>query len=208
MARNYQISEAVEIIAEGTDVEAIQDLGRRYPLLVAKVAKATAGANVREVVELFSYMPEYLSANKVNKAIKEAALGDGTDADAGDDDAEEKPAAKKAPAKKAAPTKKAPAKKADDDPYAGKDAIELFKECKKRGIKAAAKKTAKFYANLLKKADAEAAEAEDAEADDWDEEEEEEAPKKAPAKKAAKKAEPEPEEDDDDDEDEDDDWDI
>ena len=203
MARNYQISEAVEIIAEGTDAEALQDLGRRYPLLVAKVAKATSGSNVREVVELFSYMPDYLSANKVNKSIKEAAgLVEGKGAD-NDDEVEEKPV-KKVSAKRTA------AKKTTSDPYAGKDAIELFKECKKRGIKAAAKKTAKFYANLLKKADEEAAaEAEEAEADDdWDDDdEEEEAPapkKKATAKKAAKKAEPE----DDDDDDDDDDWDI
>jgi len=205
MARNYQIGEAVEIIAKGEDMEALQDLGRRYPLLVAKVAKATSGTNVREVVELFSYMPEYLSANKVNKAIKESAgLVEGKAASDDDDEAEEKPV-KKAPAKKA-PAKKTPAKSAD--PYEGKDAIELFKECKKRGIKAAAKKTAKFYANLLKKADEEAAaEAEEAEADDdWDDDEDEEpAPKKkAPAKKTAKKPEPEEEEDDDDD----DDWDI
>ena len=203
MARNYHIGEAVEIIAEGTDVEAIQDLGRRYPLLVAKVAKATSGSNVKEVAELFSYIPEYVSANKVNKLIREnAGLIEGK---ASDDDVEEEKPVKKAPAKKA------PAKKATKsaDPYAGKDAIELFKECKKRGIKAAAKKTAKFYANLLKKADEEAAaEAEEEDVDDWDEEEEE-APapkKKAPAKKAAKK--PEPEEDEDDEDDDDDDWDI
>ena len=53
------------------------------------------------------------------------------------------------------------------DPYEGKAAPELFKECKKRGIKAAPKKPAKFYADLLRKADAEAAEAAD-DADDDD----------------------------------------
>lgn len=197
MARNYQIGEAVEIIAKGEDAVAIQDLGRRYPLLVAKIAKAVGGTNADAVVEMFNFMPEYVSANKVNKLVKTQLGVDGSEKaeDDADEDVEEKPA-KKAPAKKA--------KKASKDPYDSKDAIELFKECKKRGIKAAPKKTAKYYANLLKKADAEEAEAED---DSWEEEEEEEAPKK-PAKKTAKKAkkaEPEPEEDDDDD---DDDWDI
>ena len=199
MARNYQIGEAVEIIAEGTDIEAIQDLGRRYPLLVAKVAKATSGFNAKEVVELFGCMPEYLSANKVNKAIKVAVgLADGgTTTDDVDGDAEDEKPVEKVSTKKATTKTK---KEGSDDPYAGKDAIELFKECKKRGIKAAAKKTVRYYVGLLKSADDEA---EDAEADDWSEEEE--TSKKAPAKKGkAKKAEPEPDNGDEDD----DDWDI
>lgn len=98
------------------------------------------------------------------------------------------------------------------DPYEGKTAVELFKECKKRKIKAEPKKPAKFYADLLRKADAEATKAsEETEAedeDDWGEEEEESAKpaKKAPAKekaakpvkatKPAKKEEPEEDEDD------------
>lgn len=99
------------------------------------------------------------------------------------------------------------------DAYEGKSAQELFKMCKGRGIKAEQRKPAKYYIDLLKKAD-EAVE-EDVEEEDWEDEEEEEAPapkksakpakaaakeEKKPAKpaKAAKKEE----------EDEDDDWDI
>lgn len=101
------------------------------------------------------------------------------------------------------------------DPYEGKAAVELFKECKKRKIKAEPKKPAKFYADLLRKADAEAAKAsEETEAedeDDWGEEEEEPAKpaKKAPAKeKAAKPAKPaKPAKKEESEEDEDD-WDI
>lgn len=93
----------------------------------------------------------------------------------------------------------------EDDPYAGKTAMELFALCKKRGIKAVPKKKAEVYIELLKKADAAEAEADD---DDWDDgdEVEEEAP--APKKQTKQKAKPkakkpaEPEEDDDDD------WDI
>lgn len=92
---------------------------------------------------------------------------------------------------------------AEDDPYAGKTAKELFELCKKRGIKAAPKKKADVYIELLKKADAAEAEADD---DDWDDgdEAEEEAPKKQTKQKAKPKAKKpaEPEED------EDDDWDI
>src|SRR5699024_4277441 len=100
---------------------------------------------------------------------------------------------------------------AEDDateanPYEGKSAMELFKECKARKIKAVPKKPAKFYADLLIKDDAakaEATEVESEEDDDWGDEEaevpkkEKKAPDKKPAKKAAAK-----------DEDEDDDWDI
>lgn len=94
---------------------------------------------------------------------------------------------------------------AEDNPYAGKTAMDLFKECKKRGLKVKPKQKAAVYADLLMKDDQSKAESDDAD-DDWDDgEEEEEKPakketkKKASAKKAAKKEEPE---------DDDDDWDI
>lgn len=92
----------------------------------------------------------------------------------------------------------------DENPYSGKTAMELFKECKKRGLKAKPKQKAAFYADLLTKDDQSKSESNDAEDDDWEDETEEEKPvkseKKAPAKKAAKKEEPE--------DDDDDDWDI
>ena len=80
------------------------------------------------------------------------------------------------------------AEDAEANPYEGKSAMELFKECKARKIKAAPKKPAKFYADLLLKDDAAKAEATEAESedDDWGDEEAE-APKKED-KKAASKA--------------------
>ena len=38
MARNYTLSEAVDIIVKGTDMEAITDIGRRFPVLAVKIA--------------------------------------------------------------------------------------------------------------------------------------------------------------------------
>ena len=92
-----------------------------------------------------------------------------------------------------------------EDKYAGKTAKELFDLCKKRGIKAAPKKKAEVYIELLKKADEEAAAEEEADDDDWgDEEQEDEKPaKKQPAKPKAAAKKPAPKEDEDDD-----DWDI
>lgn len=253
MAKNYTFAEAVKIINAGTDMESIVDIGRRYPILLQKVTKVAAKAG-EDFVDLMNYMPDYLTANKVNTALKNAIGGnteeDETDAD-GEDTAAETEATESTGAewnesmsskqlwdilgkagkrKLAKSTKKADLieackqafgaaaeaeeeveaeESAEANPYEGKSAMELFKECKKRGIKAAPKKNAKFYADLLVKADAEATTETETESDDWDEEEtaeetpapkkEEKKPAAKPAKKApAKKAEAE----------EDDDWDI
>lgn len=280
MAKNYTMTEVAEIFAAGTDTEAMSDIGKRYPMLAIKMSALMAKA-ADEVKDIFSYMPEYLSANKVNKAIKEGVgATDSDDADV-EEEQEEKPvkAAKKKEEevdtsdtdyahmpnaklykllgdygeRKACKAEFGDLSKAsmvsflekhhgdgavedveedeeewteeaEEKPkYEDMSAQELFKECKKRGLKATPKKAAKVYIELLKKADAEAEEAEDEDADDWGEEEddvEEEKPvKKAPAKKAvekkpAKKTAPkkapakkvEVEEDDADDDD--DDWDI
>ena len=64
MAKNYTFNEAVKIIAKGTDLEAITDIGRRYPVLAHKIAVVTAKAG-EEFVDLMGYMPDYLTANKV-----------------------------------------------------------------------------------------------------------------------------------------------
>lgn len=257
MAKNYTFNEAVKIIAKGTDLEAITDIGRRYPVLAYKIAVVTAKAG-EEFVDLMGYMPDYLTANKVNTAIKAGITESGSDEDADDTEAEattedagedateataqwdESMSAKqlwdilgKAGKRKLAKSTKkadlveackqafgaATEAEAEDDateanPYEGKSAMELFKECKARKIKAAPKKPAKFYADLLIKDDAaktEATEAESEEDDDWGDEEAE-APKKEDKKaapkasakggkaKAAKKAEAESEDDED--------WDI
>lgn len=236
MAKNYTFNEAVKIIANGTDLEAITDIGRRYPVLAHKIAVVAAKAG-EEFVDLMGYMPDYLTANKVNTAIKAGITESGSDEDAEDTEAEattedagedateataqwdESMSAKqlwdilgKAGKRKLAKsTKKADLveackqafgaateaeaedAEAEDDateanPYEGKSAMELFKECKARKIKAAPKKPAKFYADLLIKDDAAKAEATEAESedDDWSDEEAE-APKKED-KKAASKA--------------------
>lgn len=254
MAKNYTFEEAVKIIAKGTDMEAITDIGRRYPILATKVAVVVAKAG-EDFVDLMSYMPDYLTANKVNTAIKasiaesesesESTENEDKDKDETEVTAEDTVEAtaqwdesmsgkqlweilgKAGKRKLAKSTKKADlieackkafgedakaeAKEEDDateaNPYKGKSAMELFKECKSRKIKAAPKKPAKFYADLLLKDDAAKAETTESD-DDWSDDEETEAPKKEEKKtaakggkaKAAKKAEVET--------DDDDDWDI
>ena len=62
--KNYTLKEAVEIIAEGKDLEAIADLGKRFPILSIKIARLTAKAE-KEIVDFIQYMPEYLTIKKV-----------------------------------------------------------------------------------------------------------------------------------------------
>lgn len=200
MAKNYNIGEVVKIVAEGKDFEAIMDIGRRYPLLMNKVTKLVTLAG-ETASDFFSYMPEYLTANKVNKMIKDAVIDEDAEEVEETEEAEEKPVKKEKKAKK---TKKEEVEEDDaedeDNPYSGKTAPELYKECKKRGIKVAAKKDAKYYEKALLKADAADAETEEAD-EDWEEEKPAKpAKKEKAAKKKAKKEEEEVEEDED--------WDI
>lgn len=255
MAKNYTFNEAVAIIAAGKDMEAITDIGRRYPVLAHKIAVVAAKAG-EEFVDLMGYMPEYLTANKVNTAIKAGITESGSNEDDTEDEVTEaatedaddvtddydsmnateiwklmcergldKTVKSKKKGDRIAALREydknggnANSDSEDDEDaesenaYEGKSAMELFKECKARKIKAVPKKPAKYYVDLLVKDDAAKAEATEAESDDEDwGDEEAETPKKEEKKaaksaakggkaKATKKAEAESEDDDD--------WDI
>ena len=215
MAKNYTFNEAVKIIAKGTDLEAITDIGRRYPVLAHKIAVVTAKAG-EEFVDLMGYMPDYLTANKVNTVIKAGITESGSD----DEDAEDTEA-------------EATTEDAGEDATEATAQWDEFMSAKqlwdilgKAGKRKLAKSTKKadlveackqaFGAATEAEAEddaakAEATEAESEEDDDWGDEEAE-APKKEDKKaapkasaksgkaKAAKKAEAESEDDED--------WDI
>lgn len=284
MARNFKFAEVVGVIVENNDQVLVAELAKRYPYLTSQVLRvvATSTDGGAAFSELVKFMPDYLTALRVNSPMKKQYEGsaDEDDTDVSDIDAEEdeeedevpkevKKAPKKKPAKAAeeftpddetdyasltsaklykilgemgkrkeckekfgdlskasmveyltkfgAGTNTSDESDAEPSKYEGKTAVELYKECKARKIKAEQKKPAKYYVELLEKADAATAKVE-AEADEDDEDwgEEEEAPKpvkrgrpakeaKKPAKKPAK---PEPEEDEDDDADDDDEWEI
>lgn len=91
--------------------------------------------------------------------------------------------------------------------YEAMSAMELFKECKKRGIKIKPRQKAAVYVEALKKDDTAKAETEEEAEESWEEEDQEEKkpakkpvakPKAAAKKPASKKADPEEEDDDDD----------
>lgn len=235
MAKNYSITEMVDVLVEGKDLEAIAEMGKRFPVLTYKITKVTSKA-AEEFADLAKYL-DFVSANRVTKLIKgdsesvdeDEVVESEVDADA-EDETEDEPEkkemtkAEKAKARREARKAKkakeaAEAAEADEsedeadgeNDYSEMTAIELFKECKKRKIKAAVpKKPQAFYIDLLKKDDAKKAKAVAAESEDEDEWGAEEEPEKPVAKKArrpkatVKKAKvPAPEV-----EDEDDDWDI
>ena len=192
MAVNWNAYEAAKKIMEGTDKEAIQDIGGRFPLFSRNVMLGGAG-----LLAVLKAIPK-ITARVVESGLKGEEGEETTEETKVTEDNEEK---KEAPKKGGRGRKKAEPKteEPDDDwgedeeestdKYEGKTARELYSMCKERGIKAEMKKPEKYYADLLRKADAEAEKAEDAD-DDWGEETEEEQPKKRGRKPAVKKAEP------------------
>lgn len=204
MAKNWTMKEAAkEVLANNK--EAIVDIGRRFPLTMAAIIKTNGNEGALDIINA---LPDHITARKIESVLKDGVQEieeDETVEEAVEEKEEkaEKPA-KKAPAKKA-PKKAEVEETADEEDgvdYDSMTAPELYKLCKKRGIKVEPKQKAATYVKALKDADS-------ADSDDqWDEEEEEAKPaKKAPAKKEAKPAKkPAPKKEAE--EDEDDDWDI
>lgn len=174
MAQSYTLGEAAKILAEGKDFEAVGDLHRRFPIFTHKLMNAMSG-DKNAIVEFVGYIPDYVNPRKVEKVITADPV------EQPEEDAETEPEPQ--PGKEKPTPKKRRARKADeeaeseseaetdeeqnDGKYAGKNAMELFKECKKRGVKAAPKKPVKYYIELLEKDDA-VVEADTADSDDDD----------------------------------------
>lgn len=246
--RNWTIKDAVAVIQNGKDTEAIKEIAKHFPVFFMAVAKNDLGAVAAMMTDKMTVrrlQAEAAEADEDNDEAEEVEAAD--DADTSDDGGEDLEsmstkqlialcgkrgikvpkygknkafyiAALQDGGEEAEAEDDGDDDDAEDDPYAGKNAIQLYSLCKKRGLKVKPKQKAAVYLEALKKADAAESEDADDQDDDWgddDDEAEEKKPakksaKKAPAKKstskkAAKKAEPEEDEDDGDD---DDDWEI
>ena len=202
MAKNYTLAEAAKVIAEGKDYEALQDIGRRFPLTLAAIAKM---GNNEGAIELINALPEHITARKIESILKDGVVE--TEVDTDDDDEVKTPDEVKEEKKERKPRKKKEEVKeetetnTEDDEYSGMSAMELYKLCKKRGLKVEPKQKHDVYAKALRDDDAK-------ESEDDCEEEEEVKPAKKAEKKAAKKPAKKVEEVEEDEEDDDDDWDI
>lgn len=218
MAKTWTVREAYEAI-KANDSSAIADFGKRFPLATAALARSgqNDGLNV-----LFSALPDRVTMRIIEMSLKDGVtpIEDGDEEDAPvekpvkKEKAEKKQTAEKAekPKKGGRPKKAEKPVEVEEDAdaedeaeetaqdYSKMGAVELFKLCKKRGIKVEPKQKANVYIKALEAADKADAEDED---DDWSDDAEDEKPakKSAPAKgkaKATKKS----------DEDEDGEWDI
>lgn len=183
MARSYTIGEAAKILAEGKDFEAVGDLGRRFPIFTNKFMQALTG-DKDAIVEFVSYIPDYVNPRKMEKLITfgadESSEDEVVEEQAAEEKVEEEPKPKKRRARKAKAEPEPDTAEGEseeesegeqDGKYAGKNAMELFKECKKRGIKAQPKKPVKYYVELLEEDDeVTASESKDDadDDDDWD----------------------------------------
>lgn len=229
MAKNWTLKEAVQVITEGTDKAAIQELGKKFPITVVAIAKMGANEGIQTI---FGAMPEHMTMLKMERTLKEGIEDTEEDAVA---EAEDSDASEAADTDLSSMTTKqlynlcikrgikankygkpksyyielleGGSDQAEDEvedeeeksKYGEMSAVELYKLCKKRSIKVEPKQKAAVYVAALEEADA-AAELE--EEDDWGDEEEEKEPKPAKSSKPAKVKKAPVDGDDDDD------WDI
>ena len=188
MAKTWTVNEAYNAI-KTNDVNGIADFGKRFPL--ATTALARAGVNEGLDV-LMSAMPDRVTMRILEMQLKEGVTEVEDDTE---EVAEEKPVKAEKKEKKAAKAekteKKAEPKKAekkapkkvekpveeevedddveDDTPdYSSMSAPELFKLCKKRGIKVEPKQKSSVYIKALEAADNGDDDADEDESDDWD----------------------------------------
>lgn len=153
MAKNWTVKEASVVLAKGKNKEEILELGKRFPLATVVITKVGAGCAAPEAfMELMKAMPDYLTMNKLNSALK----GDATDAADVEEDTEEV----EAPAAKSEKKTEKKAKAADveeedadvdaeDIPdFESMSAQEMYKWGRKRGIKFKSTKKADMIAVL------------------------------------------------------------
>lgn len=65
MAKNWTAAEAAKVIVEGTDIEAIADIGRRFPVISNKLARCNSA-----VIDVMEAIPEYITIRKLEAAFK------------------------------------------------------------------------------------------------------------------------------------------
>lgn len=212
--RNWTIKDAVEVIKAGTDKESIREIAKHFPMFFMAVATndisaLTAAMNDKFTVRRLVFDDAVITGN--NDEDEDGTTNGATeDDDTGADVDLSKLSTKELMKLCDKRGIKVPhygknkqfyldvlqSNATDDgdeandedtgDEYEDKSAQELYKLCKKRGINVAPKKPAKFYADALRKDDAEQVDTDDddVDTDDWNDEDE--APDEKQEKKSAK----------------------
>lgn len=216
--KNWTVKEAVKVIGEGKDQEAIKEIVKHFPLFAVIVAGKDFDA-------FAAAMPEHLTVRKVENELNNGTTNsDDGDVDAedvndedasaesGSEDLSSMPKAEliKLCEKRGIKVQKYQKPKqyyidalteggdadgagegdAEDTEEDTEDPIALYKKCKKAGLKVAPKKSAKYYKDALKKAQ-EAEDEANGDTDDWDDGDTDDwdDEDEKPAKKASKSAE-------------------
>ena len=104
MAKNYSLKEVVQVIVENEDAAQIVDIGKRFPLLASKVTRIAVIAG-EAFDDLMQFMPDNLTANKVNQTIKKSLEEVDDDEEFDEEDAGEEDDAPKTKAKPASKAK-------------------------------------------------------------------------------------------------------
>ena len=138
MAKNWTAAEAAKVAFEGTDLKAIGDLTRRFPFFTMLCTRLNEAG-----VEALSYLPEWITARKLEKAYKMAhGLVEKIDTEDDDDaDTEEETPKKAAKAEKKSPKKKASKVEDDDDEDEDDEEEAPKKKAKKEAPKKKSKKS-------------------------------------------------------------------
>lgn len=256
MAKSWTLKEAVKAI-QTNDVEALNDFGRRMPVLTGIITKAVVG-DKEGLNQMFDLLPDHCTLNRMNASLTESVKGEPCEecdeTPVADEPKEEvKPKSRKGKKEEVAEeatdlesmttkqlyqmcidkglkvskygknkayyieqlqstddvTEEVEDKEeeaAEEKSYAGISPANLYKECRKRGIKTKPRLNAGDYIALLKEDDAKSINDDN---EDWDDEPKEEKAPKASKAKGAKKNKPAPKVEEEDDEDDDDEsWDI
>ena len=179
MATRYTMKEALQILIDNNDEEAMDDIFRRYGGVARKMVRAIyASTDKSAISDLIDLMPDYITMQKLNKANRMISQTDDDNAVDDDEPKAKKPAAKKQKVEEPAE----PEDVADDDSdeavdYENMNARELFELCKERGIDTEPRKRATTYRKLLAEYDAKQAASDDDvtvdtddddDDDDWD----------------------------------------
>lgn len=148
MAKNWTLKEAVNVVTAGENKEAIQEIGKRFPLTTVAIAKIGKNEGVEA---LMSVMPDHVTMLKLERAFKEGVEESDVDEDEEIEATEE-------------------AEETGDQDLSEMTSKQLYALCVKRGIKAKKYGVNKqYYLELLNsdgEADEEAEEAEEAEAEE------------------------------------------
>lgn len=141
MAKNWTLKEAVSVITAGENKEAIQEIGKRFPLTTVAIAKIGKNEGFEA---LMSVMPEHVTMLKLERAYKEGV----EESDVEDEDVE---------------ATEDTAEETGDQDLSEMTSKQLYALCVKRGIKAKKYGVNKqYYLELLNGADEEEVEEEEA----------------------------------------------